>query len=50
MVYKKLKRELEREALTRLEDAARTIENFEAVVEWWGRLDKEREPGKGTTK
>lgn len=46
-MYKKLKRELEREALTRLEDAARTTEDFEAVVEWWDRLDRNREHRQG---
>ena len=47
MVHEKLKRELEREALTRLEDAARTTEDFEAVVEWWDRLDRNREHRQG---
>lgn len=46
-MYKKLKRELEREALTRLEDAARTTEDFETVVEWWDRLDRNREHRQG---
>lgn len=46
-MYKKLKRELEREALARLEDAARTTEDFEAVVEWWDRLDRNREHRQG---
>ena len=32
---KKLKRELEAEALKRLEDAARTEEDFRKVVAWW---------------
>ena len=40
---KKLKRELERETLSRLEDAARTEEDFENVVTWWNRLDANRE-------
>ena len=40
---KKLKRELEREALSRLEDAARTEEDFQNVVTWWNRLDAKRE-------
>ena len=40
---KKLKRELEQEALTRLEDSARTEEDFENVVTWWNRLDANRE-------
>lgn len=40
---KKLKRELRREALTRLEDAARTKREFDEVVAWWDRLDENRE-------
>lgn len=40
---KKLKRELEQEALTRLEDSARTEEDFQNVVAWWDRLDANRE-------
>ena len=40
---KKLQRELRREALTRLEDAARTKKDFDEVVEWWDKLDKNRE-------
>ena len=40
---KKLKRELEQEALARLEDSARTEEDFENVVTWWNRLDANRE-------
>ena len=40
---KNLKRELEREALSRLEDAARTEEDFENVVTWWNRFDANRE-------
>lgn len=40
---KKLKRELEQEALVRLEDSARTEEDFENVVTWWNRLDANRE-------
>ena len=36
---KKLKRELEQEALARLEDSARTEEEFANVVTWWNRLD-----------
>jgi hypothetical protein len=43
MAHEKLKRELEREALTRLEDAARTPKDFEGVVAWWDRLDTNRE-------
>ena len=40
---KRLKRELEREALIRLEDAARTPEDFSAIIDWWDRLDRNRE-------
>lgn len=40
---KKLKRGLEREALSRLEDAARTEEDFQNVITWWNRLDANRE-------
>ena len=40
MERKNLKREMEREALTRLEDAARTEDDFKNVVREWNRLDK----------
>lgn len=40
---KKLKRELQAEALARLEDAARTVSDFEKVVAWWNKLDANRE-------
>lgn len=40
---KKLKRELQAEALARLEDAARTLSDFEKVVAWWDKLDANRE-------
>ncbi len=40
---KKLKRELEEEALTRLEDAARTEAEFQNVVSWWDKRDANRE-------
>ena len=40
---KKLKRELRREALTRLEEAARTQSDFNEVVAWWDKLDENRE-------
>lgn len=40
---KKLKRELEREALTRLENAARSTSDFTKVTDWWDRLDRNRE-------
>lgn len=40
---KKLKRELEQEALERLEDSARTEDDFYNIVAWWNRLDANRE-------
>lgn len=40
---KKLKRELNAIALARLEDAARTAEDFKEVIVWWDRLDANRE-------
>ena len=40
---KKLKRELQAEALSRLEDAARTQKDFENVIAWWDKLDANRE-------
>lgn len=40
---KNLKRELRREALTRLEEAARTQTDFDEVVAWWDKLDENRE-------
>ena len=40
---KKLKRDLQREALVRLENAARTTADFQNVVAWWNRLDSNRE-------
>lgn len=40
---KKLKREIQREALARLEFAARTAEDFRLVTEWWDKLDANRE-------
>ncbi|MDL2258162.1 sigma-70 family RNA polymerase sigma factor [Eubacteriales bacterium OttesenSCG-928-K08] len=33
----------EREALARMEDAARTVEQFEQVIEQWNHLDENRE-------
>ena len=39
----KLKRDIEREALARLESAARTTDDFKNVVAWWDRLDSNRE-------
>ncbi len=43
MGRKQLKRELEREALTRLEEAARSDTEFDNVTKWWDRLDANRE-------
>ena len=40
---KRLKRDLQREALARLENAARTTADFHNVVSWWNRLDSNRE-------
>ena len=40
---KRLKRDLQREALARLENAARTTADFQNVVTWWNRLDSNRE-------
>lgn len=40
---KKLKRGLEREALARLEDSARSEDDFIEVTNWWNRLDSNRE-------
>ena len=40
---KKLKRELEREALSRIENAARTTDDFKKVIAWWNKLDSNRE-------
>ena len=40
---KKLKRELRAEARARLEDAARTQRDFENVIDWWDKLDANRE-------
>ena len=39
----KRKRDLEMEALARLEDSARTEEDFQNVITWWNRLDANRE-------
>ncbi len=39
----RLKRELNAEALARLEDAARTEKDFQNVIDWWDRLDANRE-------
>ncbi len=40
---KMLKREIERAALARMEDAARTVEDFEQVIARWNHLDENRE-------
>ena len=40
----------EMEALARLEDSARTEEEFENVVTWWNRLDANRERKERTMK
>lgn len=40
---KKLKRELEQEALARLEAAARTVPEWNNVIAWWDRLDANKE-------
>ena len=40
---KRLKRDIQREALARLENAARTTADFQNVVAWWNRLDSNRE-------
>ena len=40
---KRLKRDIQREALARLENAARTTADFQNVVSWWNRLDSNRE-------
>lgn len=37
------KRDMERQALSRLEDSARTEDDFQNVVTWWNRLDANRE-------
>ena len=43
MAHKQLVRDVKREALVRMEDAARTEKDFEAVVEQWDKLDANRE-------
>lgn len=40
---KLLKRELKAQALKRLEDSARTVNDFKNVAAWWDRLDANRE-------
>lgn len=41
--HRKLQRELRQEALTRLEEAARTEADFHTVIQWWDKLDANRE-------
>ena len=43
MKRKQLVRDVKRAALTRMEDAARTVEDFEAVIELWDVLDENEE-------
>ena len=40
---KKLKQELEREAMTRMEESARTEEDYQRIVDMWDHLDANRE-------
>lgn len=40
---KKLKREIRSESILRLEEAARTADEFKIVIKWWDRLDDNRE-------
>jgi len=40
---KQLVRDVKRAALTRLEDAARTVEDFQTVIKMWDGLDENRE-------
>ena len=40
---KRLKKELAAEALDRLEESARTAEEFKSVTKWWDRRDENRE-------
>lgn len=40
---KLLRRELQAQSLARLEDSARTHQDFERIVAWWDRLDANRE-------
>jgi len=42
-LYKKLQRDVRREALTRIEDSARTQAEFENVAHTWDKLDENRE-------
>jgi len=43
LAKKKLKSELKREALIRMEEAARSVEDFNVVVGEWNHLDRNRE-------
>ena len=43
MGQKQLVRDVKREALARMEDAARTEDDFRAVVEQWDKRDENRE-------
>lgn len=43
MKRKQLVRDIKRAALDRMEDAARTVEDFQAVVKQWNHLDDNRE-------
>lgn len=42
---RKLKRELQAKALARLEDAARTVDDFRLFTQWRDKLDANRERG-----
>ena len=43
MAKRKLKRDIDREALIRMEEAARSVEDFNVVVAKWNHLDRNRE-------
>ena len=43
MAKEPLKREVKRAALTRMEDSARTVSDFKAVIKQWDHLDDNRE-------
>lgn len=43
VLRRRLKREIQAEALNRLETAARTDDEYAAVMKWWDRLDRNRE-------
>jgi len=43
MAKEPLKREVKRAALTRMEDAARTVGDYKAVIKQWDHLDENRE-------